>query len=455
MLAVLLILAVPAVMGNSVSGKTTVDDDRVIHVHRKGTDNESCLTGQDMRQGKHDQYCKTLEYVVNKLQNSGSRNITIIFESQVKLHSTVNFSDHENLTIRGRSKDTKLSCICDKTNNSIGISFIRISNLKVYDFTIVKCCGIMNNYTTSLFIQNCSNVIIEDSQIRNNRYSGLILVNLSGMIIIRKCKFSENGEKSASTGAGLYIEFSQYLLTTVSINQCEFANNKLPGKTVIRNTLIPLNVTEKREWKRESIGGGMAIVFLNGSNAMKITINNSCFISNRADRGGGLCIYAQEETYNIMVSISNSIFVRNIARWGGGGTHIRFGELDKNSLNHISFKDVTFERNRAFFGGGTSISALFLSYVSQPGEVLQFINCMWQGNIGQYSPAVDLSPYRFQQSRQGYSPIPLFKDIKIQSNNVNIDNHNHIIQGVFVITRFTVHFKGSIHFKITGIQRCI
>ena len=99
MLAVLLILAVPAVMGNSVSGKTTVDDDRVIHVHRKGTDSESCLTGQDMRQGKHDQYCKTLEYVVDKLQNSGSRNITIIFESQVKLHSTVNFSDHENLTI--------------------------------------------------------------------------------------------------------------------------------------------------------------------------------------------------------------------------------------------------------------------------------------------------------------------------------------------------------------------
>ena len=93
-----------------------------------------------------------------------------------------------------------------------------------------------------------------------------------------------------------------------------------------------------------------------------------------------------------------------------------------------------------------SISALLLSYVPKSGELLQFINCTLYRNSALYSPAIDLSPYRFQQSRQGYSPIPLFKDIKIQSNFVSITKTGHVLQGVFVVTRFTVHFQGSIHF---------
>ena len=133
--------------------QTSVYHDKIIHVHKNGNNTESCLIGQEMRQGKPDQYCKTLEFVASKLHNSGSRNVSIILESQIQLCSAVNFSDHEGLTIQGRSKDTatKLSCKCNKTN-SIGISFTRINYLKVYSFTVTHCCGRMNNYTTSLLI---------------------------------------------------------------------------------------------------------------------------------------------------------------------------------------------------------------------------------------------------------------------------------------------------------------
>ena len=65
MLALLLVLAVPTI--NILSAQTTVYHDRVIHVHRKGNNTESCLTGQEIRQGKPDQYCKTLEYVADRL----------------------------------------------------------------------------------------------------------------------------------------------------------------------------------------------------------------------------------------------------------------------------------------------------------------------------------------------------------------------------------------------------
>ena len=155
----------------------------------------------------------------------------------------------------------------------------------------------------------------------------------------------------------------------------------------------------------------------------------------------------QRGTYNNTVAVSNSIFVKNSAQWGGGGLQVRLGELNKKSQNYISFDRVIFEKNFSkIFGGGTSVSALLLRYVPKPGELLQFINCTWYKNRARYSPAIDLSPYRFQQSRQGYSPITLFKDIKIQSNFVSIKKTGHVLQGVFVITRFTAYFQSNIHF---------
>ena len=262
---------------------------RVIHIHKKGNDSESCLTGQDIRQGKADQYCKTMKFVAIKLQKSGSRNVTIILESKVQISSAVNFSDHEDLTIQGRSKDIKLSCICNKPDSDrTGISFIRINYLKVFHLTILQCCGIMNTFTASLFIENCSNIAIEDSQIRSSKYSGLILVNPSGMINIRKCTISDNGNKSGhitSTGAGLHIEFSQRSLATVTIEikDYEFKKNVSPGQKKNENaTALPLDITKQRKWKRQSIGGGMAIVLLSRANATKINVSNCTFIENIA-----------------------------------------------------------------------------------------------------------------------------------------------------------------------------
>ncbi len=461
MLALLLMVAMPVLVINTIGAQTVVYHDRVIHIHKKGNDSESCLTGQEMRQGKRDQYCKTLEFVASKLQNGRSRNITIILESQIKIRSTVNFSNHENLTIQGRSKDTQLSCTCNKTKtNGVGISFIRISYLKIYNFTIMDCCGIS---TSSLFIQDCSDIIVKGSQIRNNRYcnSGLMLINPSGMIMIRRSKFSENGGKLddiSQTGAGLHIEFSQYSLATVTIieiSDCDFTKNKSPGhkKNKLNSTSssIPLDVTKDRTWRRQSIGGGMAIILLRGTNGTRINVANCTFVNNSATWGRGVCIYVQNGTYNNSISISNSTFVQNTAYWGGGGLQIRPGKLNKNCQNHISLENITFTKNSAgIFGGGTSVIALLLSYIPKPGEIVEFVNCTWYENRAKYSPAIDLSPYRFQQSMQGYSPIPSFKNVSVVRNKVikkeDSSPHNIIVQGLFVITRFTAYFQGNIHF---------
>ena len=114
----------------------------------------------------------------------------------------------------------------------------------------------------------------------------------------------------------------------------------------------------------------MAIMLLNRANAIRINITNCNFVSNRAKWGGGLCIYVQKQTYNITISVSNSTFANNSADWGGGGLQVRFEQLHKKSQNYIYFEGVKFERNSAIFGGGTSVSALLLNYIPEPGETL-------------------------------------------------------------------------------------
>ena len=82
---------------HQLNGQVSVYHNRVIHVHmRKGKDSETCLTGHQAG----DQYCKSIEFVASKLQNSRSRNVAITF------------SNHGLLTIQG--KDMYLNCNCNK-----------------------------------------------------------------------------------------------------------------------------------------------------------------------------------------------------------------------------------------------------------------------------------------------------------------------------------------------------
>ena len=196
----------------------------------------------------------------------------------------------------------------------------------------------------------------------------------------------------------------------------------------------------------------MGIALLKGSSGVNIHIQNTTFRRNRANWGGGLCIYVQQQTYNNTVLIENSTFAENHARVGGGGIQVRFGEVTRSSDNYtfILFQRSIIKENLANYGGGVSINALFVTHITKPGEVIQFINCTWYNNRGQYSPAVDLSLYRFQQSNQGFLPVPLFRDIFIQKNQILLSRkkvYNRVIQGVFIVTRFTVYFQGFLHFS--------
>lgn len=64
-----------------------------------------------------------------------------------------------------------------------------------------------------------------------------------------------------------------------------------------------------------------------------------------------------------------------------------------------------------------------------------------------HSPAVNVFPWLYEESNQGYLPIPLFKDSTFKRNHVSDKTQHHLTQGVFSVTRFNVWFQGHALFE--------
>ncbi len=106
-----------------------------------------------------------------------------------------------------------------------------------------------------------------------------------------------------------------------------------------------------------------------------------------------------------------------------------------------------FNNNDGQFGAGTYIFS-FLGD-SECTKGINFSNCSWIGNTAIYSPAVDVSPSRHDFIHTGLLPIPVFQNCKFINNTIYFreENGSKVTAGVFVISRFTVRFVGSLLFE--------
>ena len=432
----------------------SVNQATIVHVHKHGRDVKECLlTGYVHNQNQPKRSCCSLEFIALEMGNY-SRNITIVLETGVQLKKRTLFENYDFLSIQGRN--SYINCKCKDQKGDIGLSFLYVSNLTLSYIRIMKCCGAANMYTSVILIKECSGINIDRLQLNDNRFgNALTLVNPTGYVNIQECKFFNNGRKNttragSSFAGGLHVQFSKCAFTRFTIKNCVFFKNKAPPLDAIDPKKI-LNLTR---WNGNGLGGGIGILFLKRSSHVTVNIMNCTFQKNLAPWGGGLCVYLQTQTSSNKVTVANSTLIENSARNGGGGIQVRLDKLERGLNNTIIFQNVILQKNWARFGGGTSVNALFVNHITGPGEILQFINCTWYQNAGSYSPAVDLSPHRYQQSSQGYLPIPLFKDILIQKNHgywANSKYQNptyiHVTTGVFVVTRFSVQFQGQIVLK--------
>ena len=212
--------------------------DRVIYVHkRKGKDREQCMEGYRGTNEIGLQRCKTLEFVANQLSN-GSQNITIILESKLTIRSRVTFKDAELFTFRSNSKSETLTCNCNTGTKDQGLSFMYIDKVMISGITISQCCGVKSAHSATIWVHECSDVMMESLIVHYNRISsGAILMNPSGTVSIQRSKFSNNGYKGLvpndqSFAGGMHIQFSKHNSTNntanITIFNCKFEQNTTP-----------------------------------------------------------------------------------------------------------------------------------------------------------------------------------------------------------------------------------
>ena len=430
-----------------------VHQDKVFHVHApsNGTINLDCFV--EPNESQSETYrpvltCQTLELVAKKI-SAGFRNITIFIDSSVSVGDLVTFRDIQQLTIQGKNgSDTVLSCSCGAANKNFGLLFLGVEELKLLNIDVVDCCGSYGNYSAAVQIHDSSDITISYVHIKHcSLNSALIVVNTFN-VRIKNSRFEHSGYRNEavnnSYAGGLHVEITtdKQSQSIVSIMNCVFYNNSSPQYP------DEIDTTTVRNWNGHSLGGGIGIVLQKNCTGVSVRIRNCTVMKNSATWGGGLELYLQDEVHNNNLSIFDSWFMNNSARIGGGGVEVslHFHPNLSQTNNHIRFRNVKFEQNYAKSGAGTAVSARFS--MSTFNSYIKFVDCTWLNNTGPYAPAVDISPSRFQLHNQGFLPTLTFKNSHIKENTLEIKPH--VIEGVFLITLFTVCFQGTQNFEKNG-----
>ena len=141
------------------------------------------------------------------------------------------------------------------------------------------------------------------------------------------------------------------------------------------------------------------MLVFNSSNS-SLSVRNSCFEGNKAEKGCGLFIDCEDGCSQSTFNISSSKFEANslvisdtFSNEGGGGLFIEIdGSKNLQPIgNKFKIVSCNFTKNNALFGAGTSVGC-----GQQTGNFvenqLHFIGCSWNENISPVSPAVDVFP---------------------------------------------------------------
>ena len=349
---------------------------------------------------------------------------------------------------------------------SYGFNFSGVHGLVVTNLIITGCGPIRASYSpcnSSLLLVNCSNIDINHVSFEANKYTAVYFVNVNGCVNLESVHFIKNQQlqdgsqhKTESFPGGLLMHFETTLNSpsdkpvSVFITNCTFDANYAPGYYEFVPKLKPV----LEDWTPYGLGGAIGLIFMNLVHGINVKISNTKFHNNKGTWGAGLCVQFQQESHNNSISVINSEFSDNNATMAGGGVNVRFGKIPSctnitTDLNGVTFYNSVFQRNTGRYGGGMLVFASAGDIPTLPGSMVKFISCIWLYNFGRYSPAVDISPFRFDEQSSGFLPIPTFVNCTFSHNEIVKARRNYTLYinaGVFVITHFEVEFIGNTTF---------
>ncbi len=365
-------------------------------------------------------------YEINDLPlgNITSGTLLRLCSKSFVLTKNVSLSNLENIALVGYKFPTVR---CEKETN-LGIVLGSIRNLELHNFT-VDGCGVMttinpkadHNIKSGVVIQYTTNITVNGINVTKSPGSGLALFYNNGSIRVENSVFGKNGVDGHTGGNGVYMETGPStsivsgLVAEYTFTQCDFLfNTAVTGK----DSII-------KGFSRFDKGGGLCVYIL-ASEKHKVTISNSRFIGNRAEHyGGGLFVSYIGKARDNNVRVSNCNFSMNTATFGGGTyagyLHTRLPVLETPlNCSHI-YEYLNFTENSAKFGGGSSVFASKTAN-NDFSAIVNFVNCTWTKNIGQYGAAVTILPNAWNLYTEGYLPTPRFIGCTISNNRVRDSN---------------------------------
>lgn len=332
-----------------------------------GQDLDVCLEGHVP--------CATLEYAFNGAVGNGTA--FFLSPGDHVLNSTVSFVWKNGLTIEGAGKGvTRVVC---SANWSVGISFLRSSNVVIQDLTVEGCGMEVGSGTPApkslsaptaptiyaVCFSECANILVSSVSITNSTGTGMLQVATTGVLTVEDCSFIHNGPSHpALGGGGLHIQSpsncpfeSERHPISFNPSNCGSANENSPSVYYILSTEFSHNKAFGNDSEAYLLphgeshgsvgrGGGLSVLLGFAANDVQVLVEECIFNGNEAVWGGGMYVKFQYESGNNSVLVSHSHFLNNIAHAAydnaGGGAHVVFAAMfDADGGNHGNTVDMT------------------------------------------------------------------------------------------------------------------
>lgn len=486
-MAVSLLVLVLLVISDAVALEIYIDP-------KHGSNSLACLS--DLKSSGVKQPCESLEFVSSHLGGNVSNVSIIINSTSLSLSEAVTFKNCDEISITGGRKDTPTNTSCHLspyvyTNKSFKVSagFVvsNVSKVSVSNL-LVHACGLETEIKDSILysaiqLHNCGDITLSNVAFEYSVYNGLFITNSIGMVSILNVSFSQNIVRvpyvfnNSTFGFG-YFPAGMYLLLNSSessssrynISHCKFVSNRFTSFSV--NGAIhrdPYKIVPRLSDDIGSgLGGGLGIIVMKNVTQIEVLINASFFKHNKARWGAGLCVQFQDHVYNNSIQIVSTNFTGNSAFLGGGGVNVRFHRCSQENI--VIFREIIFSNNFAKYGGGISIVSQVChigdqcGYRLKQGSVADFSNCMWINNSGNYSPAVDASPFGYDHLSEGTFPSFIIKDSSFVNNHMHIPQSQmnaklkesfYTNSGVFTVARLSVGFSGEVRFQSNSFSALV
>ena len=408
--------------------------------------------------------CCSIEHVA-KVCGTNVSNITLAIYGNINVTEAVIFENVSYLSIIGSSVGLEPSTLnCTPLTNSLpGFKFVNVVSLNISDVKIANCGAshfFVNStiITVGVTVTNSSTVSLVNVIIAQSIGTSLLVENTFGNVSLENVVVESNRllnnltDSGKSFAGGFLIMFNSSLpdlaVSDYRITNCEFKNIITPD---YRSYDLRYINTTNGNWVGYGLGGGLSIIFDEKSSHISVFVKSCTFWHNTAPWGAGMYIRIQSNASYISVYVLDSKFVECKATMGCGGIDVGSTKRSPRLNNNKVFvNNSAFIRNDATdYGGGTCIYTFSFDMVTENDRFVIFWNCSWINNTARYSPAVDVSPSRFDEFSGGAFPILIFRDCTFINNEIQwhqLHKTNYITSGVFVITQFTVSFKGRLCF---------